>query len=137
MGLWRVFYAGWQMEWRGTPFPAGDAGRPLLVPGEEPASTVTGPAGHATGAGRGTRVVRDPGRAVARSGDPRPAPAEPGPARRSGPLPVETHGSRWPQATGRVRPIRLVVDGLAQGPDGTREPVPGTRTPHETDRCPE
>ncbi|OSZ59169.1 hypothetical protein OQI_17725 [Streptomyces pharetrae CZA14] len=138
MGLWRVFYAGWQMECCGTPFSVGDevGWQLLLVPGEEPASTITGPAEHVAGADQGIRVVRDAGLTVALSEDPRPAPAEPGPARRCGLLAVETHGSRWPEVTGRVRAIHLVVDDLAQGADGTWEPVPGTRTLHETDRCP-
>jgi hypothetical protein len=143
MGLWRVFYAGWQMECCGTPFSVGDevSWQLLLVPGEEPASRLTGPAGHVAGATDGIRVVQEAGLTVALSEDPEPRPAgsrpaDPGPVRRSGLLSVETHGGAWPEVTGRVRSLHIVVQDLARGADGTWEPVPGTRTLRETDRCP-
>ena len=138
MGLWRVFYAGWQMECCGTPFSVGDevSWQLLLVPGGEPASAITGAAEHVAGADHGIRVVQDAGLTVALSEDPGPAPAEPGPVRRSGLLAVETHGGRWPEVTGRVRSIHVVVEDLARGARGTREPVPGSRALREADRCP-
>ncbi|HLL34529.1 MAG TPA: DUF6578 domain-containing protein [Streptomyces sp.] len=153
MGLWRVFYAGWQMECCGTPFSVGDevSWQLLLVPGEEPASRLTGPAVHVADATDGIRVVQEAGLTVALSEDPEPrpagsgpaeprpvgsGPADPGTARRSGLLSVETHGGAWPEVTGRVRSLHIVVQDLARGADGTWEPVPGTRTLRETDRCP-
>lgn len=138
MGLWRVFYAGWQMECCGTPFSVGDevSWQLLLVPGDEPASLLTGPAVHVAGATDGIRVVQEGGLTVALSEDPEPGPADPGPVRRSGLLSVETHGAVWPEVTGRVRSLHIVVQDLARGTDGTWEPVPGTRTLRETDRCP-
>ncbi|MGX1130244.1 hypothetical protein RKD49_002434 [Streptomyces glaucescens] len=138
MGLWRIYYAGWQMECCGTPFSVGDevSWQLLLVPGEEPASELTGPGVHVAGATDGIRVVQEAGLTVALSEDPEPAPAAPGPVRRSGQLSVETHGGEWPETTGRVRSIHVVVQDFAQAADGTWEPVPGESTLREVDRCP-
>ncbi|MFI0963679.1 DUF6578 domain-containing protein [Streptomyces sp. NPDC021080] len=86
MGLWRVFYADWQMECCGTPFSAGDeVSWPLLL--DEGGRTLgggwAGALGEITAAveyvrddGAGIRVLRaDDGLVVALNADPEDEPA--------------------------------------------------------------
>ncbi|PKT72364.1 hypothetical protein CW362_13900 [Streptomyces populi] len=158
MGLWRVFYADWQMECCGTPFSVGDEVTwPLLL--DEGGETlgggwsgaiaeITATAEHVRDDGAEMRVLRaDDGLVVALSADPGDGAASdgdgtwPGPGRRvtrSGLLTVERHGARWPETTGTVRTIHLVRQDFAEIAPGsrTREPVPASRSSEAVDRCP-
>ncbi|MFI2435699.1 DUF6578 domain-containing protein [Streptomyces sp. NPDC018693] len=53
-------------------------------------------------------------------------------------LMVERHGDKWPETTGRVRAIHLVVQGYAETAPGSRtwEPVPGMRSLRPVETCP-
>ncbi|KAB1980480.1 DUF6578 domain-containing protein [Streptomyces triticiradicis] len=163
MGLWRVFYADWQMECCGTPFSVGDeVSWPLLLDegGEALGGGWSGEIGEITATvehvrddGAEIRVLRaDDGLVVALGADPEDdVPSDgvssggdgvrPGPGRRvtrSGLLTVERHGARWPETTGTVRTIHLVHQDFAEITPGshTREPVPASRSSEAVDRCP-
>ncbi|UUA09072.1 MULTISPECIES: DUF6578 domain-containing protein [Streptomyces] len=139
MGLWHVFYADWQMECCGTPFSVGDeVSWPLLLldPADvygggwhDQLTKVAGPVEHVGG----VRVVREEsGLTVALGGQPRRA------TRSVGLLSVERHGASWPQVTGRVRAVRVLSQGYAETPPGSRswQPVPGERSLRAVERCP-
>ncbi|MFF8395976.1 DUF6578 domain-containing protein [Streptomyces sp. NPDC016172] len=149
MGLWHVFYEGWQMECCGTPFSVGDeVSWPLLL---LDADTVLGGgwhdqltevAGPVEDVG-GVRMVREEtGLPVALGADPdaeedrRPQPGSR--TRSAGLLSVERHGAKWPEAGGRVRAVQVLTQTWAETAPGSRsyEPVAGKRGLRAVERCP-
>ncbi|MEU6259811.1 DUF6578 domain-containing protein [Streptomyces sp. NPDC047043] len=153
MGLWQVFYGGWQMECCGTPFKVGDeVSRQLLFTDAdevlgggwyEELSKIVGPVGDLPGdADASVRVLRDEsGLTVALGGE---SGADVGPddgIRLVGLLAVETHGGEWPEARGRVRAVRAVTQQYAETTPGSRswEPVRGggARRLRSVQECPE
>ena len=153
MGLWQVFYEGWQMECCGTPFTVGeevswqllftDADGVLGGGWYEELSKIVGPVeedlpGDADGS---VRVLRDEsGLTVALSGE---SGADVGAGdwiRLVGLLAVETHGGQWPETRGRVRAVRVVTQEYAETAPGSRswEPVrgDGARRLRSVEECP-
>jgi len=144
MGLWRVFYADWQMECCGTPFAVGDeVSWPLLLSAaddllgggwHDQLTKVTGPVEEVRDGDGSVRVVREEtGLTVALgemgAGDQIQA---------VGLLGVERHGGSWPEVTGRVRAVQVLSQGHAESAPGSRswEPVPGERWLRSVERCP-
>ncbi len=157
MGLWHVFYAGWQMECCGTPFSLGEeVSWPLLLSDADEVlgggwhdqlSKIVGPVAEVRGEEGAVRVVREEtGLLVALheqlvgaeefgEGEVRPGDR----IRAVGLLTVETHGSvDLPEVRGRVRAIQVVTQGFADPAPGSgvREPVPGGRSLRSVDTCP-
>ncbi|MFF4499467.1 DUF6578 domain-containing protein [Streptomyces sp. NPDC001401] len=154
MGLWHVYYAGWQMECCGTPFSVGDevswqllftdADGMLGGGWHEELSKVVGPVGdlpEGDDEDGSVRVLREEtGLTVALGGE---SGADVGPGDRVrlvGLLSVEAHGDEWPEVSGRVRAVRVVSQEYAEMPPGSRswEPVRGTgaRRFRSVDECP-
>ncbi|MEU6367226.1 DUF6578 domain-containing protein [Streptomyces sp. NPDC046931] len=141
MGIWKVFYADWQMECCGTPFSVGEeVSWPLLLADaddvlgggwDDGLSTFAGPAEEVTGALRLVRAAD--GLVAALPGD-----AAPANAHRSGLLCVERHSDGWDETTGYVRAIRVVNQAFAPVSPGSRSyaPVPGERSLDVVHRCP-
>ncbi|MEV0279319.1 DUF6578 domain-containing protein [Streptomyces sp. NPDC050610] len=142
MALWKVFYADWEMECCGTPFPVGAEVRWTLLLTEDADETwqdcrceVEGPA---EPRGGGTAVVRAGALTALWSRPPRPVPKR---ARVTGRLSVEGHGplpGEVAPTVGVVRRIRVVTEGLAEFRTGGRAygPVAGERWLREVDTCP-
>jgi hypothetical protein len=144
MGLWHVFYEGWQMECCGTPFSVGDeVSWPLLlldgdtVLGGGWRDQLTEVAGPVEDVG-GVRMVREEtGLPVALGGDPdaeedrRPQPGSR--TRSAGLLSVERHGAKWPEAG-----VQVLTQTWAETAPGSRsyEPVAGKRGLRAVERCP-
>jgi hypothetical protein len=125
MGLWHVVYEDWQMECCGTPFSVGDeVSWPLLLLDADTVfgggwhDQLTKVAGPVEDVG-GVRIMREEtGLTVALGGDPdadedrRPKPGDW--ARSVGLLSVERHGARWPQVSGRVRAVQVLIQAYAE-----------------------
>ena len=141
MGIWKVFYADWQMECCGTPFSVGEeVSWPLLLADaddvlgggwDDGLSTFPGSVVEATGELRMVRAVD--GLVAALSGD-----AAGADGRFSGLLCVERHSDLRAETTGQVRAIRLVNQTWAPVSPGSRThvPVPGERSLDVVYRCP-
>ncbi|MEV0263917.1 DUF6578 domain-containing protein [Streptomyces sp. NPDC050617] len=141
MPLWKVFYADWEMECCGTPFPVGAEVRWTLLLTEDADETwqdclseVEGPAEPRGG----MAVIRAGALTALWSEPPWPLPRR---ARVTGRLSVQGHGP-YPQGVaptvGLVRRIHVVTQGFAEPRTGSREfaPVPGERWLREVDLCP-
>jgi hypothetical protein len=150
MGLWHVVYEDWQMECCGTPFSVGDeVSWPLLLLDADTVfgggwhDQLTKVAGPVEDVG-GVRIMREEtGLTIALGGDPdadedrRPKPGDW--ARSVGLLSVERHGARWPQVSGRVRAVQVLIQAYAESAPGSRSwgPVGGKRRLRRVERCPE
>ncbi|POX54775.1 hypothetical protein C3489_12855 [Streptomyces sp. Ru71] len=156
MGLWHVYYEGWQLECCGTPFaPGEEVSWPLLLNDAEDVlcggwhdqlTKITGtvedvPDGEDEEDGEGgtVRVVREEtGLVVALPGDPdEPGRSAPGDwIRLVGLLTAESHGDGGPETTGTVRAVQLLRQGYAPSGTGVWVPVPGERSLHPVPRSP-
>ncbi|GAA3805531.1 DUF6578 domain-containing protein [Streptomyces phyllanthi] len=150
MGLWRVFYADWQMECCGTPFSVGDeVSWPLLLTDSDDVlgggwyhelSELSSEVERVSDGGVIRLLRADDGLVAALHEDPVDE-SGPGPdqwIRSVGVLTVERHGARWPETSGRVRAVHLVRQGYAETARGSRdwEPVPGERSLEAVEGCP-
>lgn len=150
MGLWQVFYEGWQMECCGTPFAVLDeVSWPLLL---DDADGVLGGGWHdrltrlvgsveevPDAEGDAVRVLREEtGLTVTLGGEPG-ADARPGDRiRLTGLLTVERHGGAGPKVSGRVRAVQVVTQTYEETAPGSRSwhPVPGERRLRSVEHCP-
>ncbi|MFE7122521.1 DUF6578 domain-containing protein [Streptomyces sp. NPDC057654] len=142
MVLWKVFYADWEMECCGTPFPVGAEVRWTLLLTEDADDTwqdcrceVEGPVESRGGT---AAIIRDGALTALWSEPPWPLP---GRARVTGRLSVHGHGPSPEEVAptvGLVRRIQVVTQGFAEPRTGSRSfaPVPGERWLREVDMCP-
>ncbi|MGW2520953.1 DUF6578 domain-containing protein [Streptomyces sp. NPDC001617] len=153
MGLWQVYYEGWQMECCGEPFAVGeevrwplqfhDADDVLSGGWSEELSRLAGPVEEVPDGEGGppVRVLRDETGLTAALFGEQGADAGPGDRiRRVGMLTVERHSGEWPEARGRVRAIRLVTQVYEETEPGSTSwrPAsgPGTRRLRSIGTCP-
>ena len=150
MGLWHVFYEGWQMDCCGTPFAVMDeVGRPLLLTDadgvlgggrHDQLTRLVGPVEEVPDEeGAAVRILREEtGLTVALGGEPGAGPRPGDPVRVVGLLTVERHGGGGPEVSGRMRAVQVVTQTYEKTAPDSRSwhPVPGERRLRSVEHCP-